>query len=475
MDERRVVLLDVSDVLPNRFQPRIQFDEEAIQELSDSIKRYGLIQPIIVRPLADKYEIIAGERRYKATVMASLPTIPAIILKLNDKESAEIALVENLQRRNLTPIEEAVTYKKVLDMGYLTQNELAEKLGVKQSTVSNKLRLLQLDDEVQNALLENKISERHARSLLKLQDKDQQKKLLARIIKERLTVRRTDEEIKKMLTSGQDEVEILDFDNILNQEGEDNMNMNDPMNQFNIPTPTITDDNPEKPDLLSSPNENAENNVAPGFLDIDRIEKEAQDIGGDTNVSVAPKFFGAITPETPNVQNMNSGFAMPSAAPVMPAPQSFEPAMPNVMPQEMAMPTPQVQTMANVTPSPVAAQPMPNVMPSPVVAQPMPNVMPSPVVAQPMPNVMSSPVVAQPMPNVTSVMPNVVPVTSEPTTMAEDRGVGNVIQPRINLDYVSAIQAVHDLRDMLENRGFNVVIEENDLGTSYNFSINVSK
>ena len=197
--EKKVVEINVQDILPNRFQPRIKFDEEAISDLSASIKEHGVIQPLVVRQVGDKYEIIAGERRYKASVMAGLETVPAIITKLNDKDSAEVALIENVQRQNLTPIEEAVSYKKILDMGYLTQEQLANKLGKSQSALANKLRLLNLSDDVQEALLNGQISERHARSLLKLNNKKQQIKMLNRIIDERLTVRRTDEEIDKML------------------------------------------------------------------------------------------------------------------------------------------------------------------------------------------------------------------------------------------------------------------------------------
>lgn len=217
-NNRKVVELPLEDVLPNRFQPRIKFSEDAINELSESIKEHGVIQPIVVRPVGDRYEIIAGERRFKATTLAGLPTIPAIIINLNDKESAEVALIENVQRQDLTPIEEAISYKKILDMGYLKQENLAEKIGKSQSAIANKLRLLNLDEDVQEALLNGKISERHARSLLKLSNKEDQVKLLNKIITERLTVRKTDEEINKMLTgikeekNIQNDVEVLNFD-----------------------------------------------------------------------------------------------------------------------------------------------------------------------------------------------------------------------------------------------------------------------
>jgi len=204
--EKRVVDLDVNDVLPNRFQPRIKFNEDSINELCESIKEHGVIQPIVVRAMGDKYEIIAGERRYKASLLAGKQTIPAVITELNDKDSAEVALIENVQRKDLTPIEEAISYKKILDMGYLTQEELASKLGKTQSTVANKLRLLNLDEEVQEAVLEEKISERHARSILKLSNMSDQREMLNKIVANRLTVRKTDEEIN-MLLNGTKNVE----------------------------------------------------------------------------------------------------------------------------------------------------------------------------------------------------------------------------------------------------------------------------
>lgn len=192
----------VEDIIPNRFQPRLTFDEKALQELSDSIKVHGVIQPLVLRKVGNKYEIIAGERRYKASCMAGLKKVPAIVRELTDNESAEIALIENIQRKNLSSIEEAQSYKILLDRGYLTQEELASKLGISQPTIANKLRLLNLCDEVQNALLNEQISERHARSLLQIQNPDEQKRMLDRIVKERLTVKQLDNEIKKMTAQG---------------------------------------------------------------------------------------------------------------------------------------------------------------------------------------------------------------------------------------------------------------------------------
>lgn len=194
-----VVYLYLDDIIPNRFQPREVFDDQALKELAVSIKEHGVIQPIIVRKVENKYEIIAGERRYKASTMAGLTKIPAIVKNLDDKESSKVALIENLQRRDLTPIEEARTYQKILELeSNMTQEQLAQTMGKTQSVVSNKLRLLALPDEVQDALLKEKISERHARSLLNIENKNDQIKMLDRIIAERMTVRELDKEIKNM-------------------------------------------------------------------------------------------------------------------------------------------------------------------------------------------------------------------------------------------------------------------------------------
>lgn len=214
--DSHIVEIELSKIVPNRFQPRKVFNED-VSELAESIRQHGVLQPITVRPLGEKYEIIMGERRFRACEKLGMHKMPAMIVEMNDRESMEVALIENLQRQNLTPIEEALSYKRILDAGYVTQEQLAVKLGKTQSTIANKLRLLSLDKVVQNALLKGDISERHARSLLRLEDKGQQKIMLDRIISERLTVKRTDEEIKKMEKNNIQEltkpsIEIIDFD-----------------------------------------------------------------------------------------------------------------------------------------------------------------------------------------------------------------------------------------------------------------------
>ncbi len=209
MDNKSVLQIPIEDIVPNRFQPRVSFDETTLKELANSIKVHGIIQPLVVRRLNDKYEIIAGERRYRAAKSVGLLSVPAILSELTDGESAEVAIVENIQRKDLTAIEEARSYKTLLEKGDINQDELARKMGLSQSAVSNKLRLLNLSDSVQDAILNEKISERHARSLLKVKEKSTQDVLLNKIIGERLTVKQLEDEIKIMLPEEKIETEQI--------------------------------------------------------------------------------------------------------------------------------------------------------------------------------------------------------------------------------------------------------------------------
>ena len=197
--ESQIQMINVDQIIPNRFQPRLKFDDSELNDLAASIREHGIIQPLVLRRVGTSYEIIAGERRYKASQLVGLTSVPAIIAQLDDNESAEVAVIENTHRSNLSAIEEAKSYKKLLDRNYVTQDQLAKRLGTSQSTIANKLRLLNLSDKVQDALLNEKISERHARSLLKLNDKNAQENILNKVIEERWPVKRLDEEIDKIL------------------------------------------------------------------------------------------------------------------------------------------------------------------------------------------------------------------------------------------------------------------------------------
>jgi ParB family transcriptional regulator, chromosome partitioning protein len=199
-ENEEVRKIPVSQIVPNRFQPRTIFDDEKIAELALTIRTHGIIQPIVVRECENgKYEIIAGERRWRAVQTLGWTEIPAIIKNLNDKETASVALIENLQREELTPIEEALAYAKLLELHHLTQEALAQRLGKGQSTIANKLRLLKLPQEVQEALLQRTITERHARALIVLKDRDKQLKLLKEIIEKQLNVKQTEDRVLKIL------------------------------------------------------------------------------------------------------------------------------------------------------------------------------------------------------------------------------------------------------------------------------------
>ena len=206
--EKTILQVPVEDIIPNRFQPRLSFDDTSLNDLALSIKQHGIIQPLVLRRKNDKYEIIAGERRFKAAKLAGLASVPAVISNLDDNASAEVAIVENIQRKDLTAIEEAKSFQALLDKGYMTQDELARKMGLSQSAISNKLRLLTLDESVQEAILSEKISERHARTLLKVPSHEKQKELLNKIINERLTVKQLEDEIKNMELTSNNEINV---------------------------------------------------------------------------------------------------------------------------------------------------------------------------------------------------------------------------------------------------------------------------
>ncbi|WP_368653493.1 nucleoid occlusion protein [Ornithinibacillus sp. 4-3] len=195
-----VIKLPISQITPNRYQPRAVFNEDKIKELAQTIHTHGMIQPIVVRKMDDEmYELIAGERRWRAVQTLEWETIPAIIRDMNDAETASVALIENLQREELTVIEEAQAYAKLLELHSLTQEALAQRLGKSQSTIANKLRLLKLPEDVQNALFLKTITERHARALIGLKDEVIQLRALEEIIENDLNVKQTEALIQKLL------------------------------------------------------------------------------------------------------------------------------------------------------------------------------------------------------------------------------------------------------------------------------------
>ncbi len=264
---KEILQLNLDDIIPNRFQPREVFDEQELKELALSIKEHGVIQPIIVRSVNGKYEIIAGERRYKASALAGKTTIPAIVNNLDDKEASKVALLENLQRKNLNPIEEARTFQKILELDEMTQEELAKTMGKSQSAVANKLRLLQLPDPIQDAILKKQIPEHHARLLLKVEDPKKQKELFKQIVTEKLSVKEVDRRIKEMYPDSKEKEDVSNINTYLN---------NAPLNPtMKIETPNS---NYGKIKILDDEEDDDSSDGTPKFLNYGDVKKDDDDV-----------------------------------------------------------------------------------------------------------------------------------------------------------------------------------------------------
>ncbi|MBQ8053419.1 MAG: ParB/RepB/Spo0J family partition protein [Lachnospiraceae bacterium] len=201
---KNAVIVRISEVEPNREQPRKKFDDDKLEELSESIKTYGLLQPILVQKRDGYYEIIAGERRWRAALKAGLKEIPVIVRDYTEKEILELSLVENIQRENLNPIEEAIAYKRLMDEFGLGQEEVAQRVSKSRSAVANSLRLLKLEENVQKMVIDGEISMGHARALLPLEDPEQQLSAAKEIVDKKLSVRETEKKVKEILSSRDD-------------------------------------------------------------------------------------------------------------------------------------------------------------------------------------------------------------------------------------------------------------------------------
>ncbi|MBD5451294.1 MAG: ParB/RepB/Spo0J family partition protein [Lachnospiraceae bacterium] len=193
----------ITKVEPNREQPRKNFDEDALQELADSVKQYGLLQPILVQDRKDYYEIIAGERRWRAAKLAGLKEVPVIIKNYTEQEIMEISLIENIQREDLNPVEEALAYKRLLEEFHLKQDELAERVSKSRTTITNSMRLLKLCDYVQQMIIDGKLTTGHARALVPIENEENQKQLAEQIFDEKLSVREVEKRVKELLNPTQ--------------------------------------------------------------------------------------------------------------------------------------------------------------------------------------------------------------------------------------------------------------------------------
>lgn len=199
-DEKSIegILMDINKVEPNREQPRKNFDEDALLELSESIKQFGVLQPLLVQDKKGYYEIIAGERRWRAAKMAGLKEVPVIIKDLTEQEIVEISLIENIQRENLNPIEEAIAYKRLLTEFNLKQDEVAERVSKSRTAVTNSMRLLKLNEKVQQMVIDDMITTGHARALLGIENQEKQYQVAQKIFDEKLSVRETEKLVKKI-------------------------------------------------------------------------------------------------------------------------------------------------------------------------------------------------------------------------------------------------------------------------------------
>lgn len=397
--EQNILQIPIDEIIPNRFQPRLNFDDRGLEELASSIKQHGIIQPLVLRRIEDKYEIIAGERRYKAATLAGLKTVPAVIADIDDNKSAEVAIVENVQRRDLSAIEEARSYKNLLDKGYLTQTELAKKMGLSQSAIANKLRLLNLDEEVQKALMNNQISERHARSLLVIPDHEEQRKWLKRIINERMTVRDLDSELKKLN----------------NTDKEDN-------DDTDVPLVRSIDIDAIRKEATEIPNVNEESDIARKLREIEREKMFNPDIIPVDQAKNDSKgnFFNFLENEKVNM-NMEE--------PILKTPTlNFE--LPKINNENNKEKTKAEQPILNSN-----------------------------------------------FGNSLDLNTKEESEVFDPVDLIEtlDPEYEEKQEEQLGIDLKTAINAIRDTKENLQEKGFNIVLEETDLNDSYQFVIKIKK
>lgn len=460
--EKEIVEIYVDDIIPNRFQPRLIFDENGIKELSTSIKEHGIIQPLVVRKLGDKYEIIAGERRYKASMMAGLKKVPVIVMDLSDKESAEVAVVENLQRRDLTPLEEAKSYKKLLDKRYLTQEQLATRMGKNQATISNKLRLLNLDPSVQEALLKEQISERHARSLLSLKDFGEQQKVLSEIITKKLTVKQTDDLIKGMISTMTIEDPLKDLfidEPMITPQPKTIPNMAAPVIEIKEPETPVTQVVTNTFDFPTAP-------IQPTVyqdLDINKIKEEAQDINvpkplADINTILeSPIEEQKIEAIQPMVEEKSKNRFLPDLEDEETNMDLFE---------EMDIPE---QVVEKPVVEPVS---IPNVEQTPIQEPTFSQIESKPMVEQ----VVTLPVQEQPKMDEVTTLPT---QTYSIPAIYEDEDEVEPVMPiqstNPSFGIRDAINAFREVSKKVEMNGFVLDLDEYDMENEYQITIHINK
>ncbi len=478
--EEKILQIPIEDIIPNRFQPRLTFDDKALQELSSSIKQHGIIQPLVLRKLGDKYEIIAGERRYKAAQMAGLTTVPAVISNIDDDKSAEVALIENIQRKNLTAIEEAKSYKNLLDRGYLTQEQLAEKLGVSQSTIANKLRLLNLDEKVQDALLNEKISERHARALLSLPTKEDQIKWLNKILTDRLTVRQLDIELKKALNKDSEDdgsdIPLVNLTPNINEIKENALDINPAQGLHDIESMLKPSTPGEKTYNLNNPIENVET------LDFDEELQKTEE------VKQPNKFFNFLEDEQ---ANMNEDTSIDDV--FNNQPKIDTPVVDNNVNNEIINSDILENNQININNTDNNILPVTNnVVDQPIEINDNPNVEENNIINEAptnnffnFGNTPENNEINQIEQNNNKNDNNIIEVVPEKKNdeVFDPMSMVNTLEPDYQekieeaqgTDLKTAINEIRNVKEDLLNKGFNINIDEADLGDSYTITINIIK
>ena len=418
-DTIKIENIKIDKIIPNIYQPRIKFDENKINELANSIEKFGIIQPLILRKNGEKYEIIDGERRYKAAKKLKLETIPARVLDVNEKTAAEILLEDNMQKQLLSPLEEANSYQQILLLNKLTTKELAEKFNLEKTQIENKLNLLKLPPEIQDSLLNNKISEGHAKLLIKVKERKKQIELYNDVIEKRLTVK----ELEDLINKKNNKSDLINLpeekEKNKTEENMDNTQLN--FNQYN----NLLKEK-EKPEMVN--NSQPEPIIGNNFVEpkanefFPSLEEQPLNFEVPFSNEKIQEPMQMPTFEVPNMQPME-----PQMAPV--ATPAFEPVQQATMPEPTQMPTFEVPNM----------QPM----------EPQMNQIATPAF---------EPVQAQPM--------------------QEFDALGNSVTsqiPNIMIDVMPAVNMIRNLMPLLENSGYKIILEEQDNSNEYQVVIKLQK
>ena len=491
-EERRIENIPIDKIIPNIYQPRIKFDNKSIEDLSNSIKNHGIIQPLILRKIGEKYEIIDGERRYKAAKKIGLEKLPSIILDIEDKEAAELILTENMQKQLLTPIEEANAYQQIMLLNRFDIDELSAKLGKDRITIENKLKLLTLHPEIQEALLDNKISEGHAKSLTKINSRKEQLNLFYRILKERIPVKTLEELVTKENLSSEsnnpfNKKEEKEQENKSEVEEMDNSQLN--FNQYNNllkeqEKPQMEANSTPEAILGNVVTEPKPNDFFPSLEEQPLNMEVPVENNKDIPISMQMPTF-----DTPNMAAPEVAPVQQNVSPVMEAPQNPM----SEMAGSMAMPQFEVPSMptAELAPMQSAMAPTMEVPQNPMPEMAGPMVMPQFEVPSmptaelaPMQSAMAPTmeVPQNPMPEMAD--PMAMPqfeVPSMPTT-AELAPMQSAMAPTMELqepapakDVIPAVNMIKNLMPLLENAGYKIIMEETDNPSEYQFIIKVEK